>query len=125
MRTFFATLAVLSALAAPALAEPGDELAGNSAQAVNSVGARAAFYFNDDGTLRFVGGYEDRVFEEEGTYEVADGQLCFELPSFPSECLTYPEPAQFNKPMEMQSTEGYSATFVLIEGHAAVLPPAE
>jgi len=105
MRTFVATLAVLSALALPALAEPGDELAGNSAQAVNSVGARAAFYFNDDGTLRFVGRYEDRVFEEEGTYEVADGQLCFELPSFPSECLTYPEPARFNKPCLLYTSD--------------------
>lgn len=124
MRTLVLTLAIFSALAAPALAEPGDELVGNSAQAVNSVGARTAFYFNNDGTLRFVGGFEDQVFEEQGTYEVADGQLCFELPSFPKECLTYPEPAAFNKPVEMQSSEGYSATFVLIEGHAAVLPPA-
>lgn len=124
MRTLVLTLAVLSAMAAPALAEPGDELVGNSAQAVNSIGARAAFYFREGGTLRFVGGYEDQVFETQGTYEVQDGQLCFELPSFPKECLTYPEPAVFNTPVEMQSSEGYSATFVLIEGHAAVLPPA-
>lgn len=124
MRTLILSLIVVAVLAGPVLAEPGDELAGNSAQAVNSIGARAAFYFNDDDTLRFVGAYEDTVFEEEGTYSVANGKLCVVLPSIPNECLTYTSPAEFNKPVEMQSTEGYSAVFTLIEGHAAVLPPA-
>lgn len=117
--------ALIASVFVVGLAEPGDELAGNSLEAVRSDGARAAAHFMADGRVVFNGAFGDDQFTAPGTYSVRNGQLCFLLDDQSRDCWEYPDPLQVGSETTLKSVDGQlTARFKLLEGHTARLPQA-
>lgn len=107
------------------LSEPGDELAGNSLEAVRSDGARAAAHFTSDRRVVFNGAFGADEFTASGTYTVRNGQLCFLLEGQSPDCWEYPGPLRVGSETTLRSADGeLTARFRLLEGHIAQLPRA-
>jgi hypothetical protein len=125
MKTIVLAVAVITATigSTAALAAPGDELAGNSAEAVRSDGARARILFGRDGVVRFSAHQGSHGFDTDGSWTLANGQLCWDLRNHVHECWVYPQQLMFDAPTELRSTDSpLILRFTVRYGVSAVMP---
>ena len=110
---------------APARAVPGDELAGNSAEAVRSDGTRLRILFGRDGIADVTAKWPGHGFTSDGPWTLADGRLCWDLANKVHECWLYPQQLMMDAPTVLRSSDtGYTLRFTARFGTGAVMPPA-
>jgi hypothetical protein len=110
---------------AAARAAPGDELAGNSAEALRSDGTRLRILFGRDGIAQVSAKWPGHGFTSDGPWTLADGRLCWDLRNKIHECWAYPEQLMYDAPTELRSADsGLTLRFTARYGTGAVMPPA-
>ncbi len=121
-----AIVAVTSLGGHAAIAAPGEELAGNSAEALRSDGTRLRILFGRDGIVQVSAKWPGHSVTSDGPWTLADGRLCWNLRNSIHECWAYPEQLMFDAPTELRSADsGLTLRFTLRYGTGAVMPPSK
>ena len=108
-----------------AQAAPGDEIAGNSAEALRSDGTRLRILFGRDGIAQVSAKWPGHSFTSDGPWSLSGGRLCWDLRNKVHECWNYPEQLMFDAPTELTSADtGLTLRFTVRYGVSAVMPPS-
>lgn len=121
------TLAFVAAALAgtPALAAPGDEIAGNSAEGLRSDGTRLRILFGRDGFVQVTAKWPGHGFTSDGSWTLDGGRLCWDLRNKVRECWTYPEQLMMDAPTVLTGADsGLTLRFTVRHGTDAVIPPS-